>query len=118
MKKVITLVLLTFVFFAQPVFSADPLEVAPKLYKKLFENDQVRVMDLRIPAGEKVPEHSHPNHFVYPMSDAILSITKNGETKEVQTKTGEVIWINAETHSTVNSGTTEFHALVVELKEK
>ncbi len=118
MKKAITLVLLTFVFFTQPVFSADPLEVAPKLYKKLFENDQVRVMDLRIPPGENVPEHSHPNHFVYAMSDATLQITKDGTGQVVQPKEGQVLWLEAQTHSTTNTGSTEFHALVVELKEK
>ena len=119
MKKMISVTMFIFTLtLAVPVFlhAQDPLEIAPEVYTKLFENDQVRVLEARIKPGAQVAEHSHPNHFGYPMSDATLSLTKNGETKEVQVKAGEVIWIDAETHSTVNHGTTEFHGLVVELK--
>ena len=97
---------------------ADPLKIAPGNYKKLFENDQVRVLELDLKSGEKIAEHSHPNHFVYVMNDATISITKSGETKEVQGKKGEVIWIDAETHSAENAGPDDFHGLVVELKGK
>lgn len=112
------LVLVCAIFFTVPLFAADPLEVAPGIYKRLFENDQVRVLELTAKSGDKIPEHSHPNHFVYAMSDATLEITKEGVAQVVETKKGQVLWLNAETHSTVNIGPTEFHGLVVELKEK
>lgn len=119
MKKIMaTLIFIYAVVFVTPVFAADPLEVAPEIYKKLFENDQVRVLELTAKPGDQIPEHSHPDHFVYAMSDAKLEITKDGISQVVEAKKGEVLWLNAETHSTVNTGPTEFHGLVVELKEK
>lgn len=119
MKTVISMIVLFYaVVFVTPVFAADPLDVAPGIYKKLFENDQVRVLELTAKLGDQIPEHSHPNHFVYAMSDATLEITKDGNAQVVEAKKGTVLWLDAETHSTVNTGPTEFHGLVVELKEK
>jgi hypothetical protein len=37
----------------------DALEASPKSTKKLFENDQVRVLEIEIKAGEKEPLHTH-----------------------------------------------------------
>lgn len=119
MKNVISMfVFVSAMFLTVPVFAADPLEAAPEIYKKLFENDQVRVLELTALPGDKIPEHSHPDHFVYAMSDGTLEITKDGVPQVVEAKKGQVLWLDAETHSTVNTGSTEFHGLVVELKEK
>ncbi len=96
----------------------DPLVLAPESYKKVFENEQVRVLELELKSGDKIVKHSHPDHFVYVMNDATISITKGAETKEVNGKKGEVIWIDAETHSAENTGPTDFRALVVELKRQ
>ena len=119
MKKALLILTFTVILMsAMPLYAQDPVEVAPEMYKILFENDQVRILDLNVEAGSKIPEHSHPNHFVYALTDGALSITKNGVTEELQANEGQVLWLNAATHSTVNTGTTEFHGLVVELKEK
>lgn len=119
MKNVISMFVFVYaMFFTVPVFAADPLEVAPEIYKKLFENKEVRILELTAKPGDRIPEHSHPNHFVYAMSDATLEITKDGNAQVVEAKKGTVLWLDAETHSTVNTGSTEFHGIVVELKEK
>ncbi len=116
MKK---LILLAFLLFstAAPAFAKDPLEVAPNIYKLKFENERVRVMELDIKPGEKIPEHSHPDHFVYILNAGKLRLSyPDGTSKEVEGKAGEVKWIPAETHATENIGGTELSAVVVELK--
>lgn len=97
--------------------STDPLVLAPDNYTRLFENDQVRVLELHIPAGGSLPMHSHPNHFVYVTGAGTLKLTHpDGTIAEVSPAAGEVLWIPAESHATVNTGTTEFRAIVNELK--
>jgi len=39
--------------------SLDALTAAPEFHTLLFENEQVRVLETRIPAGEIVPVHTH-----------------------------------------------------------
>jgi quercetin dioxygenase-like cupin family protein len=97
--------------------AADPLDVAPEMYKKEFENDRVRVMTVTFAPGQSVAEHSHPDHFAYVLETGTLKISKpSGEVAEITPKVGEVVWIPAETHSSVNTGTSEVKLLVVELK--
>jgi len=44
----------------------DPLKVAPpEIYKLVYENDRVRVMEVTLPPGGKIAKHSHPDHYVY-----------------------------------------------------
>lgn len=103
--------------FAGVALAADPLEVAPEMYKKNFENERVRVMNVTFAPGQSIPAHSHPDHFAYVLEAGTLKITKaGGEAVEVSPTAGDVIWIPAETHAAVNTGSTQVKLLVVELK--
>ncbi len=103
--------------FAGVASAADPLDVAPEMYKKDFENERVRVMHVAFAPGQSIPEHSHPDHFAYVLETGTLRITKaSGEAAEVSPKVGDVLWIPAETHSAVNTGSTPVKLLIVELK--
>jgi len=96
----------------------DPVEVGPDVYKLVFENDRVRVMEITFKPGDKIAMHSHPDHFVYVLSGGTLALSHpDGTTKEFEGKAGDVVWINAESHAAENVGTTEFKGVVVELKE-
>ena len=106
-----------FVGLTGVAFAADPLEVAPDMYKKNFENDRVRVMTVTFAPGQSIPEHSHPDHFVYVLETGTVKITNStGNVTDMTPKVGDVLWIPAETHSAVNTGSTEVKLLVVELK--
>lgn len=99
--------------------SKDPVKVSPQYYKVLFENDQVRVLDYHLKPGEKEPMHSHPAGIVYVFGDATLKITlPDGKTEERPAKAGETFWREPVTHSVENTGTTEAHALAIDLKKK
>ena len=106
------------VFMARISFAADPLEVAPDMYKLVYENDRVRVMQVSFKVGEKIAEHSHPDHFVYVLEGGNLKITKNdGTVTDAVLNVGDVVWINAETHWAINTGTAPVRLLITELKE-
>lgn len=120
-KKILStllMLLVVTVLTARVSFAADPLEVAPEMYKLVHDSDRVRVMQVTFQPGEKIAEHSHPDHFVYVLDAGNLQITKSdGTVTDAVLKVGDVIWIDAETHSAVNTGSTPVKLLVTELKE-
>jgi len=100
------------------LFSQDPVRVAPKNVKVVFENDRVRVLEVRIKPGEKIPMHSHPPHLTYTLSDFRGKYsTPDGENISNLGKTNAWSWTEAITHDSENVGTTEIHAFAIELKE-
>lgn len=103
---------------ATPNVSAqDPVKVGPEIYTKRFENDRVRVSSIHFKPGASIVMHSHPDHFVYVLTAGTLRLSyPDGTTKEFAGKPNDVVWIPAETHAAVNTGGTDFNAIVVELK--
>ena len=96
----------------------DPLTVGPDIYRLLFENERVRAMEVKFNPGDSIGVHSHPDHLVYVLDPGTLRISHpDGSFMDVEGKAGDVFWMNAETHSAVNTGTTTMRLLVVELKE-
>src|SRR6266478_4463316 len=90
----------------------DPVTASPKYYKVLFENEQVRVLEYRLKAGEKEPMHSHPGGVVYVLSGAKLKFSyPDGRTEERAADTGETIWREPTTRAVENIGDTEAHAI-------
>jgi quercetin dioxygenase-like cupin family protein len=45
--------------------SLDAMVAAPRHHKLVYENDQIRILDTRIPAGDIVPVHTHRWPAVY-----------------------------------------------------
>ena len=80
-------------------------------------NDQVRVLEYRLKAGEKEAMHSHPAGVVYVLSGGKLKFSyPDGRTEERAATTGETIWREPTTHAVENIGDTEAHAIAVDLK--
>ena len=106
------------VFGSKPLFSQDPVKVAPKNVKVVFENNRVRVLEVRIKPGEKIPMHSHPPHMIYTLSEFKGKYsTPDGENTSILGKPSAWSWSDAITHASENVGTTEIRAFAVELKE-
>jgi quercetin dioxygenase-like cupin family protein len=100
------------------ILAQDPAKVGPEIYKSLFENERIRVFEITFEAGEEIGAHSHPDHMVYVLTDGKLKIMEEGkEPMEADLKTGQVLYLPAQTHSAVNLGQTELKAIVVELKD-
>ncbi|MFZ0064048.1 MAG: hypothetical protein WAL47_18600 [Pyrinomonadaceae bacterium] len=95
----------------------DPVKQSPQYYKVLLENDQVRVMEYRLKPGEKEPMHTHSSGVVYSFGAAKMRTTyPDGRTQESSGGAGEAHWRNPVTHALENIGTTEAHALAVDVK--
>lgn len=95
----------------------DLVKVFPNNTKVVLENDKVRMIEIWLKAGDKVPTHSHPNHILYALGAGSMKLkTMVGDkATESELKAGEGRWIAAVTHS--NEALTDGKALVIELKE-
>jgi hypothetical protein len=61
--------------------------------------------------------HSHPAHLTVVMSDwQGRAMTPDGAVVGRDKKTGDVFWSEAETHKVENTGKTNSHVLIIELK--
>ena len=97
--------------------SRDPVKISPQDYTVRLENDRVRVLEWRLKPGGKEPMHSHPDGVLMVLADSTLKSTGPGGTSITRaTVNGEVAWAPAVSHSIENVGSTEAHALLVELK--
>jgi len=103
---------------ARAGFAQNPLEVGPDVYKLLFENDRVRVMEVMFKPGDKIAMHSHPDHVTTFVTEGTLRLFyPDGTSKDISGKPGDSVWIPAETHAAENIGTTDVRGIVIELKE-
>ena len=95
----------------------DPVKVGPNIYTVKFENDRVRVSEIRFKPVDSIPMHEHPDHFLYVLTAGTLQLSyPDGRTLEFVGVPGQVAWIPAESHAAINTGSSEFAAVVVELK--
>jgi len=101
---------------------ADPppaeLEKLPEpYYTVLWENDDVRIVEHRIPVNDEEPKHSHPAMAAYSMSDCTVEITEaDGTVHEESLSKGQFLEVPPWTHSIKNIGDSPLHTLLVELK--
>jgi Cupin domain. len=117
MKKFIPIICISILAFATAK-AQDPAKVDPGHFKVILNNQQVRVMDVRIKPGEKSPMHSHPNHLICSLTGGTTKFTlANGKTETATAKAGQAVWHNAETHTVENVGKKEAHSLDIELKK-
>ena len=97
----------------------DPVKVDPKHYHVEFENDQVRVLRVRIGPHESTPRHEHvlnrvvtyltPQHFRIESAD--------GHSEESSHEAGDMSWGERATHRETNLSDQPFEVVVVELKD-
>jgi quercetin dioxygenase-like cupin family protein len=96
----------------------DAVKVAPDSYKVVLENDQVRVLEVRIKQGAKSEMHSHPRSVAISLNDQRLRFTfPNGKTEDTNLKRGQTVWLDGLTHAVENVGTEDVSSVVVELKK-
>ena len=96
---------------------ADPTQTDPDKYKVVFENDRVRVLEYRDEPGERTSSHEHPDSVMVTLNgfDRRL-IGEAGDSRDVTLEPGMIRWLDAQTHSGENIGTTPTHVIFVELK--
>ena len=91
--------------------------MSSKNYKVLLENDQVRVLQMDLKAGESDVTHSHPSETVYFVKGGKAKIhLSDGGAMEADIPDGHVMWHEEWTHRVENQGTTDILAIIVENK--
>ncbi len=96
----------------------DAAQVAPDHYSVILDNEQVRVLEMRLPAGQTDNTHSHPSETVHFLSGGKARIhMPDGQTAELEIPDGQVMWHEAWTHRVENIGDSEIRAIIVEGKQ-
>jgi quercetin dioxygenase-like cupin family protein len=105
--------------FAAAALAQDPAKVDSNHYKVEFENDQVRVLRIKVGPKEKSIMHQHPNAVAIFMTDVNGKFTfPDGKSEDSVRKAGDVLWTPATTHLPENVGEQPFEVILVELKQK
>ena len=95
----------------------DPTQTNPELYKVIFENERVRVLEYRDRPGDRTRPHTHPDSVMVTLSAFRRRISGEAGSVEVKLGAGEVRWLGAQEHSGENTGDTDTVSIFVELKE-
>jgi quercetin dioxygenase-like cupin family protein len=100
-----------------PTHSDSPAGSAAGATQKLLDNADVLVTEVRLPAGDTLPRHHGMARVVYSLSDYTISYTSNTAEPVVKSFTvGQAHWHDADEHLIVNTGTTEAHFVIVQLR--
>ncbi|MDQ2747996.1 MAG: cytoplasmic protein [Actinomycetota bacterium] len=95
----------------------DPTTTNSELYKTVFENDRVRVLEYRDRPGDSTTSHRHPDSIMYTLSNFRRRLVSGDREVDVEIAADSVRWLDAQEHSGHNIGETETHVIFVELKE-
>lgn len=96
---------------------ADPTATDPELYRVVFENDRVRVLEYRDRPGQGTSTHSHPDSVMVTLSSFSRRLNHGDREVDVELEAGQARWLDAQDHSGTNIGRSESHTIFVELKE-
>jgi hypothetical protein len=103
--------------FAARLLQAQEKLVLLETQKLIMENQFVRVIDVRVPAGVAERVHSHGRGVTVALTDYDNETRAPGaQWSKSHTKFGKVKWAEPVTHEARNTGTTEQHVIRVELK--
>jgi hypothetical protein len=97
--------------------NADPVVSNPGLYKVIFENERVRVLEYRDRPGDATTPHGHPDSVMCTLTSFRRRLTVGDRSVEVELPAGTARWVGAQEHAGENIGDTETHSIFIELKE-
>jgi quercetin dioxygenase-like cupin family protein len=95
----------------------DPVVTNPNLYKVIFENEQVRVLDYTDQPGDRTTPHEHPNSVMVTLSSFRRRLYAGDEERDVAISAETTSWLPAQQHAGHNIGDTPTHVIFVELKD-
>ena len=93
----------------------DAVTADAKHYSVLFENDIVRLLRVRLDAGDSTPPHAHAAYCAIELTDSSL---KEGDGPTSESKAGQVFCGDATSHAPKNVGKALAESIVVEFKNR
>ncbi|WP_226874087.1 cupin domain-containing protein [Microbispora sitophila] len=97
--------------------SHDPVLTDPGLYRVIFENERVRVLEYKDRPGDKTSPHVHPDSVMITLTSFRRRLTTEGRQVDLALEAGQARWLGAQEHAGENIGDTPTHSVFVELKE-
>lgn len=102
----------------------DAMIAAPDHHSVLFENERVRILDTRLPAGQRTPVHAHEwpaALYVLSWSDFLRRDADGNILADSRERSpvapGAGLWIEPlPPHSVENVGSADLHIIAVEAK--
>ena len=64
--------------------SMDPAVTNPDVYKVVFENERVRVLEYRDQPGHRTTPHQHPDSVMHTLSSFRRRLIADGQEREVE----------------------------------
>jgi quercetin dioxygenase-like cupin family protein len=99
-------------------WAQDAVTAAANVYKKVLDNERMRVLEARMKPGAKVPLHSHPDHMIYMQTDGSITLKLPGKMPyQMMLNAGEALFLTAQTRAEENDSDKEVRFIVVELKQ-
>ena len=95
----------------------DPIVTNPDLYRVLFENERVRVLEYLDQPGDATQPHTHPDSVMVTLSTFRRRLRSGAHEVDVELPAFQARWLDAQEHAGTNIGITPTHTLFVELKE-
>jgi hypothetical protein len=93
----------------------DAVTADSKHYTVEFENDIVRVLRVRLGAGDSTPRHAHTAYCAIELSDSSL---KEPDGPVSDSRAGQVFCGDATSHAPTNVGKALAESIVVEFKNR
>jgi quercetin dioxygenase-like cupin family protein len=93
----------------------DAITADSRHYSVEFENDIVRVLRVRLGAGDTTPAHTHSAYCAIELTDSSL---KEGSGPTTESKAGQVFCGDATSHAPHNVGKALAESIVVEFKNR
>ncbi len=107
---------------ANGALAQDVLQVEPRSYKVIFENDKVRALEYTARPGLGVCGaglHSHPDHVVVALTAAKVKVKReDGTTFIADIEAGATFWDPATTHEAENITGSGTKMILIEIKDK
>lgn len=95
----------------------DIVEISPDVHRVLFENAAIRVLEVSVPPGAKVPMHTNPENVNYIVRPGTLRlIDPDGSAVDLELSERQVIPAPVGRHAVENIGASEVRTICIELK--
>lgn len=82
-----------------------------------MENERVRVLEYQDKPGDSTEPHTHPDSVMVTLSSFERMLVSGSDTMNVELAAGVTRWLAAQEHHGKNTGDTDTHIILVELKE-
>ena len=117
-RVLLSALIISAVCIANQSHAQDAVAVSPDIYTVLFENDEIRVLELEYEPGERDAMHSHPKYTIVTKEGGTLRIhTEGKEPRDADMQVDQPRLVGPVTaHWAENVGDTTIRVIAVEFK--